>query len=145
MKVLICIDGGEAAEIVLSEAKKFLLGFAGAEIHLFNVMSMSAVAVGQGYDNTLLVQTMERQANELRKVVSQVFGSTPFDFSTEIGYPTEEILKKVKSIACDLLIMGTHGRTGLDHILIGSVAEKTLRLAECKTLVIPVRKKVTGK
>lgn len=143
MKVLISIDGGEAAEIVLKESAKFLAAFPGSEIHVFNVMDMASVAMGQGYDNTLLMQTMERQASDLKKTVANIFGSTPFEFSTQIGYPTEEILKKEKEYHCDLLIMGTHGRTGLDHLLIGSVAEKTLRFSECNVLVIPVKHKLS--
>ncbi|MFM9776320.1 universal stress protein, partial [Streptomyces galilaeus] len=80
---------------------------------------MTSIAVGQGYDNTLLMETMQRQSDDLKKVCESILSDIKFDFSTEVGYPTDEILKKVGEYKCDLLIMGTHGRTGLDHLLIG--------------------------
>ena len=141
MNILISIDGGEAAEMVLTEAKKFIKNIPDIQVHVFNVMDMSAMAMGQGYDNTLLMGAMQRQSDDLKKMTATLLGDIPFEFSTEMGFPTDEILKKAANLHCDLLIMGTHGRTGLDHLLIGSVAEKTLRLSNCNTLVIPVKKK----
>jgi nucleotide-binding universal stress UspA family protein len=51
------------------------------------------------------------------------------------GVPFHEILETAKSQNVDLIVMGTHGRTGLQHILLDSVAEKVVRLAPCPVLV----------
>ena len=51
------------------------------------------------------------------------------------GVPFQEILDIAKARQVDLIIMGTHGRTGLTHVLMGSVAEKVVRLAPCPVLV----------
>ena len=51
------------------------------------------------------------------------------------GVPFHEILETAKTQKVDLIIMGTHGRTGFQHILLGSVAEKVVRLAPCPVLV----------
>ncbi len=51
------------------------------------------------------------------------------------GVPFQEILDTAKARQVDLIIMGTHGRTGLLHVLLGSVAEKVVRLAPCSVLV----------
>jgi nucleotide-binding universal stress UspA family protein len=51
------------------------------------------------------------------------------------GVPFHEILNTAKARQMDLIIMGTHGRTGLPHVLLGSVAEKVVRLAPCPVLV----------
>jgi universal stress protein A len=51
------------------------------------------------------------------------------------GAPFHEILETAKTQLVDLIIMGTHGRTGLQHVLLGSVAEKVVRLAPCPVLV----------
>ena len=40
---------------------------------------------------------------------------------------------------CDLIVTGTHGRTGLTHVLMGSVAEKVVRLAACPVMVVRMR------
>ena len=51
------------------------------------------------------------------------------------GIPFHEILETAKKRQVDLIIMGTHGRTGLPHVLLGSVAEKVVRLASCPVLI----------
>jgi nucleotide-binding universal stress UspA family protein len=51
------------------------------------------------------------------------------------GVPFQEILHTAKERHVDLIIMGTHGRTGLTHVLLGSVAEKVVRLAPCPVLI----------
>ena len=52
------------------------------------------------------------------------------------GVPFQEMLDTAKKQQVDLIIMGTHGRTGLQHVLMGSVAEKVVRLAPCPVLVV---------
>ena len=54
----------------------------------------------------------------------------------EKGIPFVEIIKTAKDNHIDVIIMGTHGRTGLGHILIGSVAERVIRIAPCPVLSI---------
>ena len=51
------------------------------------------------------------------------------------GVPFQEILDTAKARQVDLIILGTHGRTGLSYVLLGSVAEKVVRLAPCPVLV----------
>ena len=140
MKILISIDAGQSAELVLQEAKTFLKGFPDAEVHVFTVIDMALVAVGHDTDETMMMNTLQRQANELVNTATRILGDKTFIFSSEVGYPVDEILEKAKSLSCDLLIMGTHGRTGFDH-----VAEKVLRLSECNTLIIPMKGKTEKK
>jgi nucleotide-binding universal stress UspA family protein len=52
------------------------------------------------------------------------------------GNPTDEILKAVESEKVDLVVMGTHGWTGLNRFLLGSVAEHVLRKASCPVLTV---------
>jgi nucleotide-binding universal stress UspA family protein len=54
------------------------------------------------------------------------------------GAPYHEILKKSRQEKVDLIAMGTHGRTGVRHFLLGSVAEKVLRLSTCPVLTVPI-------
>ncbi len=51
------------------------------------------------------------------------------------GTPFHEIVQTAKTKQIDLIVMGTHGRTGVTHLLIGSVAERVVRLAPCPVLV----------
>jgi nucleotide-binding universal stress UspA family protein len=52
------------------------------------------------------------------------------------GNPTERIVETAKLRLVDLIIMGTHGRTGLSHLLLGSVAERVIRSAPCPVLTV---------
>ncbi|MET0850092.1 MAG: universal stress protein [Candidatus Rokuibacteriota bacterium] len=53
-----------------------------------------------------------------------------------VGPPAETIVRIAQEQGADLIVMGTHGRTGLQHALIGSVAEKVVRLAPCPVLTV---------
>jgi nucleotide-binding universal stress UspA family protein/quercetin dioxygenase-like cupin family protein len=52
------------------------------------------------------------------------------------GDAAEEVLRLLDALACDLVVMGTHGQTGLGRLLTGSVAEEVLRQAQCPVLVV---------
>ncbi|MCB9654872.1 MAG: universal stress protein [Deltaproteobacteria bacterium] len=56
----------------------------------------------------------------------------------ECGHPAETIVKVAQESDYGLIVMGTHGRTGLQHVLIGSVAERVVRLAHCPVLSVPL-------
>ena len=55
------------------------------------------------------------------------------------GYPAEEILKVAADRKADMIVMGTHGRTGIDRIIFGSVAEKVVTAAPCPVLTVKPR------
>ena len=54
---------------------------------------------------------------------------------TEMGVPADKIVEIAKDRHIDLIVMGTQGRTGLPHLLVGSVAERVVRLAPCPVMV----------
>jgi nucleotide-binding universal stress UspA family protein len=60
------------------------------------------------------------------------------------GDPGEEIINYATEASLDLIVMGTHGRTGLERLLMGSVAEKVLRGAPCSVLVVKMQKRTKG-
>ena len=51
-------------------------------------------------------------------------------------FPSDAILRTAKEIQADMIVMGTRGRTGLEHVLLGSVAERTIRIAPCPVVSI---------
>jgi nucleotide-binding universal stress UspA family protein len=52
------------------------------------------------------------------------------------GVPFDQILKVAKRLRCDLIVVATHGRTGLAHVVMGSVAENVVRRATCPVLTV---------
>jgi universal stress protein A len=73
---------------------------------------------------------LDEMAQELATEVSEV------TTHCKIGGPAQEIVKLACEMSADLIIMGTHGWTGFKHLLLGSVAENVLRLANCPVLVV---------
>lgn len=67
-------------------------------------------------------------------------------FRLDHGDAGDRILGVAEEVHCDLIVMGTHGRRGLDRLLVGSVAEKVLRRAPCAilTVKVPSSKPVTS-
>lgn len=57
-------------------------------------------------------------------------------YRVEDGDPATEIMHAARAMPCDLIVMGTHGRSGIGRLLIGSVAEKVLRRAPCPVLTV---------
>ncbi|NUP11951.1 MAG: universal stress protein [Polyangiaceae bacterium] len=63
---------------------------------------------------------------------------------TETGDAAEKIVNLATRVNADMVILGTHGRTGIKRLLIGSVAEKVVRLAGCEVLVVREKKHEQG-
>lgn len=82
-----------------------------------------------------LVDDAERMLDEWQAAV-QSDGLEIARTKITTGVPWHEILELAKGASADLIVMGTHGRTGLKHVLIGSVAEKVVRHATCDVLVV---------
>jgi nucleotide-binding universal stress UspA family protein len=58
------------------------------------------------------------------------------EYHLEAGDPATEILRVAREVPCDLIVLGTHGRTGLTRLVLGSVAEEVLRKAPCSVLTV---------
>ena len=63
-------------------------------------------------------------------------GRGTWDVAIAVGHPADAVVRVAQERKVDLIVMGTHGRTGLQHVLLGSVAEKVVRLAPCPVLTI---------
>jgi nucleotide-binding universal stress UspA family protein len=66
------------------------------------------------------------------------------DVAVDIGRPAVEILNRATTLPADLIVIGTHGASGLEHFLLGSVAEKVIRKAACPVLTVPPRAYTTS-
>lgn len=70
------------------------------------------------------------------RVEASARAGSPVKSAVRVGAPAEEILRFARDEAMDLLVVGTHGRTGLKHLVLGSVAERIVRQAPCPVLVV---------
>lgn len=67
---------------------------------------------------------------------AEKLGAPKVEIHTAVGEPAGEIVAWAKERSLDLLVLGTHGRTGLEHALMGSVAERVVRRARCPVLTV---------
>jgi nucleotide-binding universal stress UspA family protein len=94
------------------------------------------VAVPAEVLETVTIDLREQAQAALRHVVASWPIERPVELRVEVGHPVEQILDVVTREDIDLIVMGTHGRTGLAHAVIGSVAERVVRLAPCPVLTV---------
>jgi nucleotide-binding universal stress UspA family protein len=82
----------------------------------------------------------ERLLSDLRRMAAAVPRDVPVEFSIqEAGFVHEEIVAQLGTTHADLLVLGTHGRSGFQRLFLGSVTEKVIRKTTCPTLVVPPR------
>jgi nucleotide-binding universal stress UspA family protein len=80
---------------------------------------------------------MKAQVDAAEQHLQSVMGAGSTAIRTvTVGFPVEEIMKYAADHDIDLIVVGTHGHTGLSHLLLGSVAEKLVRLATCPVLTV---------
>jgi len=86
---------------------------------------------------TLTAAQQDETGRHLQAFVDAcVPGDVPVKTSVLIGSPVTEILRQAAALPADLIVLGTHGRSGFEHLLMGSVAERVLRKAACPVLTI---------
>lgn len=139
MKILISADNSASGQHVIKEAAKFVAMLPQAGIHVFTALEMAVISVAGMYGNTEEIKSMEKQAEEVHRWAEKSFEGRKIEFSTEPGNPAEAILQKAAAVKADLIILGTRGKTGLNRMVVGSVAESVLRHANCNVLVIPIK------
>ena len=76
----------------------------------------------------------EKKLNNISSAISRRIKAR--EIVVKSGIPHKEILKFAKDKGVDMIIMGTHGKAGLDHLLFGSTTERVLRQASCPVLTI---------
>lgn len=88
-----------------------------------------------------LVQLMNDIESQARKALEEIVppevrGQVQVEYQIRKGVPFLEIIRAAEQLNADMIVCGTHGRTGLKHALFGSVAEKVVRKAPCPVLSV---------
>lgn len=112
-----------------------------ADLHLLHIAQdaypvipeAGMLTVSQG---DYMARVIEIATKMLGDVPDSSLYSRPVTRAVEVGVPFVEIVRYARDRQMDLIVMSTHGRTGLVHMLMGSVAEKVVRKAPCPVLTI---------
>jgi nucleotide-binding universal stress UspA family protein len=112
----------------------FQLACSLARDHGARVIVLHVISVPLVQEKRLYREEVEMELNRLVALDSKV----PVEHQLEEGDAATQILRVAQETSCDLIVIGTHGRTGLGRLVMGSVAEQVLRKASCPVLTVRV-------
>jgi nucleotide-binding universal stress UspA family protein len=117
----------------------------GAEVIVYHVIDLGDQWVVRPADSGPVREMLERHKQMLESFLSEKLpehvNSANVRQVVELGAAAGNIVEKAASEAVDMIVMSTHGRTGLEHLMIGSVSEKVVARAPCPVLVMPAHKR----
>lgn len=148
-KILVPTDFSDAAERALETAAALASKFSSTLI-LFHAYSLPAIATPDGVVplpvplETDLAKDIENGMTNLG-ARARALGVTDVRTVSTTGDAWREIVRTAHDEHCDLIVIGRHGRSRLEHLLLGSVTEKVMRKAECAVLTVPAQKKPASK
>ncbi len=137
--ILVAVDFSSPSDAALAGAIELARVF-GAKLQVFHAFELPIpavtpyeVAVPQAY-----LEDARRAAGErLDAAVAQATAAgVPAESQLDEGPPAQAIARAASQLGAELVVMGTHGHTGLKHFVLGSVAERTLRHAPCSVLTV---------
>jgi nucleotide-binding universal stress UspA family protein len=141
-RILVPTDGSRNAEAAARHGCRLAAEF-GATVHVLSVVDTGAYS-DQLADLDEAVRerrtALEEQARDAVTTVETIIDGTsdvPYESVIERGVPYETILNYVSENDIHLAVMGSHGRGGLDRLLVGSVTERVVRLSDVPVMAVP--------
>jgi nucleotide-binding universal stress UspA family protein len=138
-KILVPVDFSDHSQRALDEAIGLAKTF-GAQLHLLHCYRIHPAAgapygivVPETFEHDVRMAALQRLSEWREKAAAQ--GVRVQEHITA-HFPAEDIAAMADHLGIDLIVMGTRGLTGLKHVLLGSVAERTIRLAKCPVLTM---------
>ncbi len=138
--LLVPIDFSPASMQMLNYAAAFARQF-NANVHLVHVYPPDEAALVPGAGDLMRQTAEEFFSDQLLPVHrKQVRSFLPQNYHVRSGIAYQEICELAREIQADLIVLATRGHTGLKHVLLGSTAERVVRMAPCAVLVIRQKK-----
>jgi len=140
-RILVPTDFSDPSHDALSLAMAFGVAFGGT-LDLVHVALASAYLLPPPIDLASIpfdmTKTLEQASTGLAREEATVRSAgLVCETATLFGRPDTEIVARATATKADLIVMGTHGRSGLSHALMGSVAERVVRHSPCPILIVP--------
>lgn len=137
------VDFSKTSDVALDHAIKLRKENNG-KLLLIHVLSNSAMMMAGPYEATpqMIVEYEKAQHEEAQSQMGKLVRQKKLEPGTfrsmvaQRGDPARVIANEAKKSRANMIIMGSHGRTGLKRIVLGSVAERTLRYAACPVLIV---------
>jgi universal stress protein A len=138
--ILVPTDFSGCADEALERATQ-LAKLTQAEIHLLHAYELPMPLVGVDVPLSLPQEFYDQVRDGAKRGVDKRISKVATEGvkatgSVVLDSPTRAILDAAVKMHADLIVMGTHGRTGMKHVLLGSVAERVVRLASCPVMTV---------
>ena len=138
--VMVATDFGDASIAALAYGREFARTF-GAKLHVVHVVENPVLAAGPdavGIDFARLQADLEARGERALEgmLTAEDHQQLQAVGVVRAGSPANEIVRYGKLINADIIILGTHGRGPMGHLLMGNVAEKVVRMAPCPVLTV---------
>ncbi|QIB73797.1 universal stress protein [Halogeometricum borinquense] len=137
-RILVPTDGSDCANAAVDHAADLASKY-DAEVHILYVVDVRVSGQGQwALDTETVYEAGQEHGQAVVEQVAEQLESKAVAVKPVVktGVPGREIREYVDEEACDLVVMGTHGRTGLDRYLLGSVAERIVRTSDVPVLTV---------
>lgn len=110
-------------------------------VHVYDLMPSGLPEGMTFYDVATLARVRDEFVRRLAEVQRQALKAGVRQVETKLmeGQPYREIVRAAEESRAQLIVMGTHGRTGMAHVLVGSVAERVVRKAPCPVITVPYK------
>lgn len=141
--ILIAVDDSDTSHQALQEAIK-LTKEHHAKLRIIHIADEQLIDyLGVGIDYNMYATSMKGYGQKILKNMKKIARQANIEFDTQLielktfqGRIEEKIIEAAEAWPADLLVMGTHGRRGFNHFLLGSVAEGVVRIAPIPVLLI---------
>lgn len=137
-RILVPTDGSGGVERAIRHAVDLAVAH---EAQLYTVYVVNTASYGGLPMETSWEGIRDVLADEGQEAIDRVrelAGDVPVDGAIVDGSPARQILTYAEDNDCDLIVMGTHGRSGVDRLLLGSVAERVVRTSDIPVLTVRV-------
>jgi nucleotide-binding universal stress UspA family protein len=139
-RILCPVDFSETARAALETAIELASKF-DSEIVLVHAYPIPGYTFpdGSAVASSRMLQELADEATrhlEEWRLLAVKGGAKHVTVETAVGDPAGEIVRIAQEAKIDLVVMGTHGRTGIEHALMGSIAERVVRRAKCPVLTV---------
>jgi nucleotide-binding universal stress UspA family protein len=139
-KILAPIDFSEYSMEALRGAMELAKDLDG-ELHIVHVVAPHFALLDKMREQARETLMLEEAEEELARIRKDDCGNSAKVFTQVIvGPPVPKLVEYATQHQIDLILLATHGRTGIEHLMIGSVAEKLARYAPCSVLVFRQKK-----
>ena len=141
-RILVPTDFSRPSEQALHYAHDLAQQF-GASLHLLHVVNRPLLAEGLAAEAHL---SQKFESDKVRGTEARLRKLAPDAASADVvfGYASRTIVDWASRLGADLIVMGSHGRVGVAHLMLGSVAEAVVRTARCPVLTVrqPIKKRM---